>query len=146
IYCSLDLVGGGGQDEKEITSYVNRYPEIFTYHGKIYDKDKLMKIMRSCDIFAMPSRNETFGLVYVESMLQGLPILYTAGEGIDGYYTETIGEKVSKVAEAEEIATGLKKMIKDLGTYHIPTNKLLENHDWSSIAKKYLKIYNLRKY
>ena len=141
ILCSLNLVGGGGKDEREIMSYVNRYPEIFAYHGKIYDKDKLMKIMKSCDIFAMPSRNETFGLVYVEAMLQGLPILYTAGEGIDGFYAEAIGEKVSKVAEAEEIATGLKKMIKDLGTYHIPTNKLLENHDWSSIAKNYHNIY-----
>lgn len=141
IYCFLDLVGGGGQDEKKITFYVNQYPEIFAYHGKIYDKDKLMKVMRSCDIFAMPSSNETFGLVYVEAMLQGLPILYTAGEGIDGYYAEAIGEKVSKVAEAEEIATALKKMMKNINSYHIPTNKLLVNHDWSSIAKKYKNIY-----
>ena len=141
IYGSLDLVGGGGQDEKEITSYVNRYPEIFAYHGKIYDKDKLMKIMRSCDVFAMPSRNETFGLVYVEAMLQGLPILYTANEGIDGFYQEKIGEKVSKKADVLEIQNALLKMIENYASYEIPTSKLIENHNWKSIALTYQKFY-----
>src|SRR5690606_26516397 len=141
IYGSLDLVGGGGQDEKEITSYVNRYPEIFAYHGKIYDKDKLMKIMRSCDVFAMPSRNETFGLVYVEAMLQGLPILYTANEGIDGFYQEKIGEKVSKKADVLEIQNALLKMIENYASYEIPTAKLLDNHNWKSIALTYQKLY-----
>lgn len=142
----LHLIGGGGNVHTEVLKQVNLYKEIMTYHGKIFDLVKLKKHFREADVFVMPSRNETFGLVYVEAMLQGLPILYTAGEGIDGYYAETIGEKVSKVAEAEEIATALKKMMKNINSYRIPTNKLLVNHDWSSIAKKYLKIYNLRKY
>ena len=33
----------------------------------------------------LPARNETFGMVYVEALLSGVPILYTAGSGIDGY-------------------------------------------------------------
>jgi len=140
IQCSLDLVGGGGQDEEEIMLYVHRYPEIFVYHGKIYDKTKLMKVMRSCDFFAMPSRNETFGLVYVEAMLQGLPILYTTGEGIDGFYTETIGEKVS-TGSVEEIEEKLLTLIDNYNSYIIPTNDLLENHNWANIAAIYKRIY-----
>src|SRR5699024_9957633 len=133
--------GGGGEGEVEIMKYVKQYSNIFNYHGKIYNKNELLKIMRSCSVFAMPSRNETFGLVYVEAMLQGLPILYTEGEGIDGYYKENIGERVSKDADEKEIALALKKLIKNFDTYCIPKNKLCNNHDWSKIVNKYLKFY-----
>ena len=36
----------------------------------------------------MTSFYETFGLVYAEAMSQGLPIIYTEGQGIDGFYEE----------------------------------------------------------
>ena len=40
----------------------------------------------------MPSRYETFGLVYGEAMSQGLPIIYSKGQGVDGYFKEgTVG-------------------------------------------------------
>lgn len=34
---------------------------------------------------ALPSRNETFGMVYTEALFAGVPILYSRGTGIDGY-------------------------------------------------------------
>ncbi len=34
---------------------------------------------------ALPSRNETFGMVYTEALFAGVPILYSRGSGIDGY-------------------------------------------------------------
>ena len=141
ISCTLELVGGGGKDEIEILKQTEEFPEIFTYHGKVYDKKKLKEIFQSCDIFAMPSRNETFGLVYVEAMLQGLPILYTEGEGIDKFYEESIGEKVSKQSGEFEIRQALLKLMENYNNYQIPTEKLLENHDWKEIARRYRKIY-----
>lgn len=33
----------------------------------------------------MPARNETFGMVYVEALMCGLPVLCCAGSGIDGF-------------------------------------------------------------
>lgn len=42
--------------------------------------------------FAMPTLRETFGMVFVEALLCGLPVLHTRGWGIDGIYPEdTIG-------------------------------------------------------
>lgn len=139
--CTLTLVGGSGVDEAKILEKVDKYPDIFSYHGKIYDKNELLKVVRSTDVFAMPSRNETFGLVYVEAMLQGLPILYTADEGIDGFYNEPIGEKVGKQSDELEIRNALLKMFENYSTYQIPTDKLIINHDWSLIARKYIEFY-----
>ena len=44
------------------------------------DKYSLHKQLRDFDLFIMPSHHETFGLVYVEALSQGLPIIYTNRE------------------------------------------------------------------
>src|SRR5690606_11180955 len=107
------LIGGGGNVHSEVLKQVDLYKDIMTYHGKIFDLSKLKEHFENADIFAMPSKAETFGLVYVEAMLQGLPILYTANEGIDGFYQEKIGEKVSKKADVLEIQQALLKLMED---------------------------------
>jgi glycosyltransferase involved in cell wall biosynthesis len=55
---------------------------------KVTEKEALLKYYRNSDIFFMTSFYETFGLVYAEAMSQGLPIIYTEGQGIDGFYEE----------------------------------------------------------
>jgi glycosyltransferase involved in cell wall biosynthesis len=55
---------------------------------KVTEKEVLLEHYRNSDIFFMTSFYETFGLVYVEAMSQGLPIIYTRGQGIDGFYQE----------------------------------------------------------
>lgn len=65
----LHLIGGGGNVHTEVLKQVNLYKEIMTYHGKIFDLSKLKEHFENADIFAMPSKHETFGLVYVEAML-----------------------------------------------------------------------------
>lgn len=139
----LHLIGGGGNVHTEVLKQVNLNKEIMTYHGKIFDLSKLKEHFENADIFAMPSKHETFGLVYVEAMLQGLPILYTAKEGIDGLYQEKIGEKVSKKANVSEIKQAILKLIDNYVEYEIPTQKLLENHNWKNIVLKYKDLYTL---
>lgn len=55
------------------------------YHGALCKED-LCVLYRQCDIFVLASRYETFGLVYAEAMTQGLPIIYTQGQGFDGQF------------------------------------------------------------
>lgn len=136
----LHIVGGGGGDEPEILKLVAKHPDVFTYHGEIHDKQALLALFQNCDVFAMPSLHETFGLVYVEAMLQGLPILYTKSEGVDGFYNEKIGEKVS-THSVEEIKEKLELMINNFGQYSIPIEKIKKTHDWALIAKEYKNIY-----
>src|SRR5690606_6281206 len=57
----LHIVGGDGKEMQKVLQQTEAYPDLFKYYGKIYDKERLLQIFRSCDIFAMPSRHETFG-------------------------------------------------------------------------------------
>src|SRR5690606_22696545 len=58
-----------------------------TYH-KPCSKEKLLELYRANDILVMPSKTETFGLVYAEAMSQGLPVIYSKGQGFDGQFKE----------------------------------------------------------
>lgn len=57
------------------------------FHGEVKNFDDLLAIYRRCHIFAMPSIRETFGLVYIEALSQGLPIIYCQNEAVDGFFT-----------------------------------------------------------
>ncbi len=140
IKVKLHIVGGDGSETKKVLKQIKIFPDLFKYYGKVYDKEQLLGIFRNCDIFAMPSRYETFGLVYVEAMLQDLPILYTQNEGIDGYYDERIGEKVQRFG-TKEVKQKIENLIKDINDYDIPTEKIKQNHDWTLIAKTYQALY-----
>lgn len=140
FFVHLNIVGGGGRDEKKVLELSEQFPSYFTYHGKIYDKNVLRELYRSCNFFVMPSSSETFGLVYVEAMTQGVPILYAQGEGIDGFYSNDIGEKVS-IPSVAEIKSKIIKMIENESNYSIPLNLIQKNHSWTEIAKKYIDIY-----
>jgi glycosyltransferase involved in cell wall biosynthesis len=140
INIHLDLIGGGGKDHNKVMKLVKDNPELMTFHGQISDKGKLIEYFKKATIFTMPSSHETFGLVYVEAMLQGLPILYTENEGIDGFYQDKIGEKVVS-NKVSEIKKKILILISNYDEYSIPTDKLVENHDWGKIAVKYKDIY-----
>ena len=140
----LHLAGGGGSDTNRIKKLLLKYPSFFTYHGNLA-KEELINIYRMCDAFAMPSFAETFGLVYIEAMSQGLPVLYSKGEGIDGYFPKSYGVACDP-NNIESIINGLKKLIDEYPSFQIDKNFLFSNFNWNIIAKKYLtKIEQIRK-
>lgn len=87
----------------------------------------------------MISHTETFGLVYMEALSQGLPVLYTKGQGIDKAFTFQIGESVDS-KDLRNIVQGIKKIISN--QYNSINSIDFENFRWSNIALKYIKIYN----
>ena len=96
---------------------------------------------RDADVFVMPSYKETFGLTYVESMSQGVPVVYTRGQGFDGQSPEgTVGLAVDPDSP-EEIAAAVEKI---LDAYPALSRSAVEGagaFEWSVIAERYRKLY-----
>ena len=139
IDCILNLVGGDGSEFNKIMKFCQNKSWIF-YWGKIFQKDSLMEIYRQNHIFAMPSKNETFGLVYIEALTQGIPVVYTKNEGIDGLY-RNIGESVD-ARDINNISSGIENIINNYIDYDFDPNKIAEKHDWKMVADKLQVIYN----
>ena len=135
----LSLVGKDGNEFNKIMTYI-RNKKNFSYHGMILDKEDLKTVFLQNDVFAMPSHAETFGLVYIEALSQGIPVLYTIDEGIYGFYNN-IGEAVNS-RSVSAIANGIRELYHNYSKYNFDPKEIVENHDWSKIARKYVLIYN----
>lgn len=136
----LDLVGGTGEQEADVLKLTENKPDLFTYHGKIYDKQKLQELYQSNNVFAMASKHETFGLVFVESMSQGLSVLYTQNEGIDGLFEEPIGEAVNP-SDTNSIKEALQNLFTHPEKYQLISENRIQEFNWTTIAKRYAALY-----
>jgi len=104
-------------------------------------KEELIEIYRNNDIFVMPSKTETFGLVYAEAMSQGLPIIYTRGQGFDGQFDEgVVGYSVDS-DNYEEIAEKIVKIAENYPELSKRAISLCDRFEWNSIVKQYIQLY-----
>ena len=117
---------------------VNTNSNGVNYLGPVYDKEELLKIYRRNHVFAMVSKIETFGLVYIEALTQGLPLLFSRFQGVDGIFKEKIGEAVNPYS-VKSIKNGLEHLLTNYGQY---TNHVdFSRFDWSYIANRYKALY-----
>lgn len=132
----LTLIGGDGEEQSLVEREVKQHPNFIEYLGKIYDKQKLMEIVRECDCFAMVSHGETFGLVYAECLSQGLPIIYTLRTGFDGMYPQgKVGYGVDSHS-VDSIKDGLLNVIEHYDELRSNISLVdFKRFSWSEIAK-----------
>lgn len=132
---------GDGEYLEEIKKLVNDkgLNDNVKIYGRINDKDKLRDILRENHIFVMISTFETFGLSYIEALSQGLPVLYTYGQGIYGYFKE--GEVGFAVKLNESIEPKIEKIKENYLTLSDNAVKVIDEFKWSEIGNKYYKIY-----
>jgi len=105
------------------------------------NRDDLLNLYRNADLFVMPSRRETFGLVYIEALTQGVPIIYSKGHGIDGYFDEKkIGLSVNPNSQ-KELTKAIFKIYTNYANYLSNNTNYLEIFRWYNISLQYKKLY-----
>lgn len=110
------------------------------YHAPV-PKEKLIDLYREADIFALASSSETFGLVYAEAMSQGLPVVYTQGQGFDGQFPEGyVGYHVISDS-AQDIADKIKMVCENYVALENNCIKAVEKFFWNDICTEYKRLY-----
>lgn len=136
IESRLDIVGR--VKSKMLYKKIMNYPDSYYHPPK--KEAELIDYYRQADIFVMPSRTESFGLVYAEAMSQGLPVIYTKNEGFDSQFPDgQVGYAVDPDSP-EEIALAIEKIIKDPGI----ADRALKGagrFKWELINRQYVEIY-----
>lgn len=105
-------------------------------------KEQLIDIYRCNDIFIMPSLHETFGLVYPEAMSQGLPIIYTRGQGFDNQF---VNGEVGYAINSQDASDISDKIILVMKNYEIISNECIKKYtkfNWRDISLQYSDIYD----
>jgi glycosyltransferase involved in cell wall biosynthesis len=69
--------------------------------------------MNGAAVFAMPSLRESFGMVFVEALLSGCPIVYPAGRAVDGYFDGAPFALAVPPRDAGAVAAAIATLIED---------------------------------
>jgi glycosyltransferase involved in cell wall biosynthesis len=102
---------------------------------------ELMPLYRSADVFLLPSGRETFGLVYAEAISQGLPVLYTRGQGFDGQFPDgEVGFAIDP-GDPEGIADRIEAILAEYPRFSAAALAGSRRFDWDGIAQTYQALY-----
>lgn len=130
----------GKIEDEGVFSRLNKR-DYFRYFEQV-PKEKLINYYRKADVFIMPSKTETFGLVYAEAMTQGLPVIYSKGQGFDKQFKDgEVGFSVDS-SSPKEIA---EKILSVFSNYSEMSSRCLECVDrfsWKNIVSEYKSIYH----
>jgi glycosyltransferase involved in cell wall biosynthesis len=73
----------------------------------------VLSLMARCELFALPSWDEAFGLVYTEAMAQGTPVLAGKGEGPEDFITDGVTGYLAPVRDPQAVADIITKVLDD---------------------------------
>lgn len=80
-------------------------------------RERAPQLFRDCHIYVMPSRYETFGIVYAEAIASGKPVIATRCGGPEDIINSTNGRLVD-VGDIEALAAAMAAMSADWNTYN----------------------------
>jgi len=118
--------------------------EQVSFLGTLSHED-VFEEMTKCQIFSLPSWNEGFGVVYIEAMIQGKPVIGCKGEGIEDVIQHGINgmlvspKDVDSLVEAIDFLISHPNEANHMGQRARET--VIKDYTWGKIVQKLIKIY-----
>lgn len=133
-----------GEDEGELSSLLSlvqklKLTQSVFFIGSISGQDKI-DFLANADLFALPSHNENFGNVYVESLAAGTPIVASTNTPWSEVEDADCGKWVPNSIEDTSVAM-IEMLSKDRETIRINAQKHAEKYDWKNIAVQFKDLF-----
>ncbi|HBC87123.1 MAG TPA: hypothetical protein DCZ94_09235 [Lentisphaeria bacterium] len=119
--------------------------------GEVFSlpSSELIELYCAADIFVLPTLIETFGMVLVEAMAAGLPIITTDAPGVRDVILDGLNGLKAPVGNPEALAEMIFKLINDKEL----SSSLSENsinhakdfYEWEKVTGKYIGLYKTLK-
>lgn len=101
---TLDIIGGGDKrTSRGVRKLIDsmRYADHVHMLGHMPESDIARRLPDYAGL-VLPSKRETFGMVFIEALQSGLPIIHSRSTGIDGYFD---GEDISLAVDPNSVAS-----------------------------------------
>lgn len=107
----LHYVGAGKELERVHSLYDKQYSSL----GRLIDhgwlsREEVRGVLEETDVFAMISRNETFGLVYLEAMSNGCITVASRNGGFDGIIQDGVNGFLCEAGNSQELKEIFEKI------------------------------------
>ena len=140
------LIIGHGAERVNLKKLIDelKIQNIVKFIGKVSHR-KVMEYLDFCDVFSLPSWNEGFGIVYLEAMAQGKPVIGCQGEGIEDFVENGKTGLLVKPKDVDSLAKALGFLLSNIDEAKIIGERaqkvVLENYTWEKNAEKTIEIY-----
>jgi L-malate glycosyltransferase len=138
---ALTIVGGDLAD-----AYAAGLPQsvagaTLIYAGRATDVEQLRQFYLRHDVFVMPSFTETFGVAYIEALSQGLPVVHSLGQGIEGYFPESGVAQGVDPSDPVAIAAGIAELASRVPRVGRKCVEESRRFNWEAIGLRYEGVY-----
>ena len=79
------------------------------------DRAEVGEALNASSGFVLPAKRETFGLVFIEALFAGTPIIYPAGTAIDGLFDDAPFALRVQADDAAAIAAAIRTIMRNEG-------------------------------
>lgn len=137
------IIGGEGSQKEELIKLTKTLgiEDKVKFLGAL-TREEVSYNMRECDSFVLASRYETFGVVYIEALASGKPVIGTYNGGAEDIITNENGILVN-IDNVEELSKGMIEMKNNIKKYN--SIKIRENciakYSEKKITQEIIRIY-----
>lgn len=139
----ITIIAGNGDLRKNLKELAKQLDVKNMYFVGHKSQNKLRELYNIADVFVMPSRMEAFGLVAIEAIACGTPVICSDSGGMKEYITSKVG-KVIKSEDADALAKTIKTTLNNLDKYRRNelSNYAETNFSQEKSMNRLLEIYN----
>lgn len=137
-------IGGDGTERENLEKLVNELSlqDKVEFLGSL-NREEVKIEMKKCNVFSLASKFETFGVVLIEALATGTPVISTNCGGPYDIINDRVGRLV-EVNNIEELADALKYVYVNYNNYDCNEIRkyCIDNFSNEAIGRKQLDIYN----
>lgn len=113
----LEIAGGGSADAEAEVDAILALAGVSDITNRVgaVAPDTIQKWMNGAAVFVLPSRRETFGMVFVEALLAGCPIIHSRGTAVDGYFDGATFVRSVDAVDERQLAAAIVHFIRHQG-------------------------------
>ncbi|MFC2084426.1 glycosyltransferase [Bacteroidota bacterium] len=137
---------GDGENRKFLETLVEEFglKNIVSILG-MKSQDEVFRSLSEADIFCLPSWDEALGVVYLEAMATGLPVIACKGQGIIDVIEDKYNGLLVEPKNLESVQSALRILITNTDLCRKIGQKarqrVLDNFTWQRNANKYIELY-----
>lgn len=111
------LIMGGGPEEKRLKTQVKKLglSDKITFYGP-YQRLDFARELTKADVFVLATKLETFGVVFIEALSFGVPVIATRSGGPEDFVNESNGLLVD-VDDVQGLAQAMISISENIGRY-----------------------------
>ena len=137
------LIGSDGPDSKRLQAIAGANPRI-EWLGRLSDDDKI-GYLKGASMFCAPSlRGESFGVVLIEAMAAGTPVVASSLDGYRNVATDEVDALLCDPGDVDQLAAAIVRILDEPGLadrLRAAGTARADDFSMTTLARRYAEIY-----